>query len=451
MHVLGVLIFCWLCPMLVHAGKVLVFPVDGSHWVNMNVSVVRSTDSWYIKKFSPFYTSITLDMESGFDEDFLTAFIAELLDIQKGGMSVWKRFKLEMEQAKKTSEVQKKQSKLIEGLLENKALIQSLKDAEYDLVLTDPATPTGAILAQYLKLPLVFNVRWTSQGEGHFSIAPFPLSYVPIVGSELSDKMSFFERLLNVLIFGFAEYQIAQYLLPWFQCKPAKPLPQHLEDFVQSSGEHGVILMSLGTLIGELPPDLAEAITAAFAKLPQKVIWRYNGDRPGTLGNNTLLVDWMPQSDLLGHPKVKRFVAHGGTTGVQEAIYHGVPILGLPLVFDQYDNLFRIKERGAGKVIDVFTMNEDIFFQGIMERLSRLHRDQPIKPLDNALFWIEFVIRHKGAAHLRTESYKLPWYSYHSIDVILFLAAVVLVILGTFALLIKCLCSMFLRTKRKRD
>uniref|UniRef100_A0A3Q4H1T4 UDP glucuronosyltransferase 5 family, polypeptide B4 n=1 Tax=Neolamprologus brichardi TaxID=32507 RepID=A0A3Q4H1T4_NEOBR len=424
-------IFCWLCPMLVHAGKVLVFPVDGSHWVNMN----------------------------------------------KGGMSVWKRFKLEMEQAKKTSEVQKKQSKLIEGLLENKALIQSLKDAEYDLVLTDPATPTGAILAQYLKLPLVFNVRWTSQGEGHFSIAPFPLSYVPIVGSELSDKMSFFERLLNVLIFGFAEYQIAQYLLPCYEnliekyfgpdtdylsmfqadlwlmrvdfCKPAKPLPQHLEDFVQSSGEHGVILMSLGTLIGELPPDLAEAITAAFAKLPQKVIWRYNGDRPGTLGNNTLLVDWMPQSDLLGHPKVKRFVAHGGTTGVQEAIYHGVPILGLPLVFDQYDNLFRIKERGAGKVIDVFTMNEDIFFQGIMERLSRLHRDQPIKPLDNALFWIEFVIRHKGAAHLRTESYKLPWYSYHSIDVILFLAAVVLVILGTFALLIKCLCSMFLRTKRK--
>lgn len=523
MHWTCILIsFCWLCPTLVHAGKVLVFPVDGSHWVNMNViiqelhlrghqvSVVRSTDSWYIKESSPFYTSITLDMESGFDEDFLTAFIAELLDIQKGGMSVWKRFKLELELAKKNSEVQKKQSKLIEGLFENKELIQSLKDAEYDLVLTDPAIPTGAILAQYLKLPLVFNVRWTSQGEGHFSIAPSPLSYVPIVGSELSDKMSFFERLLNILIFGFAEHQIAQYLLPhyenliekyfgpdtdylsmfqadlWlmrvdfvfefprptmpnviymggFQCKPAKPLPQHLEDFVQSSGEHGVILMSLGTLIGELPPDLAEAITAAFAKLPQKVIWRYKGDRPGTLGNNTLLVDWMPQSDLLGHPKIKLFVAHGGTNGVQEAIYHGVPILGLPLVFDQHDNLLRIKERGAGKVIDVFTMNEDIFFQGIMEvltdpsygvnmqRLSRLHRDQPIKPLDNALFWIEFVMRHKGAAHLRTESYKLPWYSYHSIDVILFLAAVVLVILSTFALLIKCLCSMFLRTKHKRD
>merc|ERR1711931_255802 len=28
-----------------------------------------------------------------------------------------------------------------------------------------------------------------------------------------------------------------------FQCKPSKPLPQQLEDFVQSSGEHGVIVM----------------------------------------------------------------------------------------------------------------------------------------------------------------------------------------------------------------
>ncbi|XP_051800939.1 UDP-glucuronosyltransferase 2A2-like isoform X3 [Acanthochromis polyacanthus] len=248
-----------------------------------------------------------------------------------------------------------------------------------------------------------------------------------------------------------------------FQCKPAKPLPQHFEEFVQSSGEHGVIIMSLGTLIAELPHDLADEIASAFAQLPQKVIWRYKGSRPSTLGNNTLLVDWMPQSDLLGHPKTKLFVAHGGTNGVQEAIYYGVPIIGLPLIFDQRDNLLRIKVRGAGKIVDFSTMNEDIFFQAIqkvltepsyrmnMQRLSRLHRDQPIKPMDNALFWIEFVMRHKSAAHLRTESYRMPWYSYHSVDVMLVLAGVVLIILFTFAAFIKCLCSACLKRKSKRD
>ncbi|KAM3625968.1 uncharacterized protein V6R79_020532 [Siganus canaliculatus] len=514
---------CMLCPSLCYGGKVVVFPMDGSHWVNMNilieelhlrghqVSVVRSRDSWYVKENSPSYTSVTLDVESGYDESFLTKFVAKLLDIQRAGKSAWMRLELEKEQIQKSAEMYEKTGKLLEHLLGNKDLMQSLKDAKYDLVLTDPVTPTGVVFAHYLGLPLVLNARWTSHGEGHFAIAPSPVSYIPMTGSQLSNKMSFLERVLNMIILAYTEMFVTQFVLPiyngviqkylgpdvnyralfqaadiWlmrvdfvfefprptmpnvvymggFQCKPAKPLPQHLEDFMQSSGEHGVIIMSLGTLIGELPQDLADGIAAAFARLPQKVIWRYTGTRPAALGNNTLLVDWMPQNDLLGHPKTKVFVAHGGTNGVQEAMYHGVPILGLPLIFDQPDNLLRIKERGAGKIVDIFSMTEDIFYQGLwevlnepsytenMQRLSRLHRDQPMKPLDTALFWLEFVMRHKGAAHLRTESYKLPWYSYHSVDVMLFLAGVVLLILGTFAALIKCLCSKCVRRKSKRD
>lgn len=222
--------------------------------------------------------------------------------------------------------------------------------------------------------------------------------------------------------------------------------------------------MSLGTFVTDLPADITNEIAATFATLPQKVIWRHKGDRPATLGNNTLLVDWMPQNDLLGHPKMKLFVAHGGTNGVQEAIYHGVPVVGLPLFFDQYDNLLRLKERGAAKILTINTVDKDNnFLKAIqevlndpsyrmnMQRLSRLHRDQPMKPLDRALFWIEFVMRHKGAAHLRTESYKLPWYSYHSVDVILFLVTIALLVLFIFAGLV---CSCFrlcLKRKVKSD
>ncbi|XP_032416243.1 UDP-glucuronosyltransferase 2A1-like [Xiphophorus hellerii] len=513
----------WLCPVVVHSGKVLVLPVDGSHWVNMKVIieelhsrghqifVVRQTDSWYIKESSPFYTSINTDTESGFDEDFIKSFVTELLKIQREGKSVWTRIKLEMEQAQKISEFHIKSAKGLEKTFESKELIQSMQDENYDLALTDPALPMGVILAHYLKLPLVFNVRWTSHGEGHFSIAPSPLSYVPMTGTEMSDKMSFIQRVLNVMIFALNEYQIMWHVLPhyealftkyfgsdldylsmfqtadlWlmrvdfvfefprptmpnviymggFQCKPAKHLPQDLEEYVQSSGEHGVIIMSLGTLIGDLPHDLAEVIAGAFAKLPQKVIWRYKGVRPANLGNNTLVVDWMPQNDLLGHSKIKLFVAHGGTNGIQEAIYHGVPILGLPLIFDQPDNLLRIEVREAGKNIQISTMTEDTFLQGIqevltepsyrinMQRLSRLHRDQPMKPLDQAIWWIEFVMRNRGAAHLRTESYRLPWYSYHCVDVMLCLGGAVLVIFGVFAVLLKCLWRLCLKNKKKQD
>ncbi|XP_068506452.1 UDP-glucuronosyltransferase 2B1-like isoform X1 [Syngnathus scovelli] len=518
------LLLSTLCVTSAFGGKVLVFPLDGSHWVNMKVvieglhsrghqvDVLRTDDSWYIKEKSSLYTSITLDVESGFSKDSIIEFVEQLLRIQREGNSVWTRLKLEREQTEKASVMHEKTSKLLMWIFENKTMVESLRSAKYDLVLTDPAVPCGVILAHFLKLPLVLNVRWTSHGEGHLAIAPSPLSYVPLTGTQFSDKMSFFERVVNNLLFIFAEYQyskyiqlhydgvVQKYLSPdadyrslfqaadlWlmrvdfvfefprptmpnviymggFQCKPAKPLPDHLEEFVQSSGEHGFVIMSLGTLIGELPNDLADEIAAAFAKLPQKVIWRYKGAKPSTLGNNTLLVDWMPQNDLLGHPKMKLFVAHGGTNGVQEAIYHGVPILGLPLIFDQRDNLLRIVMRKAGKVLDIVTLDHDIFYQGIqeilsdpsyrnnMQRLSRLHKDQPIPPLDSALFWIEFVMRHKGAAHLRTESYQMPWYVYHSVDVLLFLSAVVLLILGALSTFTYWLCSkLCLKRKCKHD
>ncbi|XP_058485403.1 UDP-glucuronosyltransferase 2A2-like [Solea solea] len=504
-------------------GNVLVFPHDGSHWVNMKVlveelhsrghavTVIRVTDSWYISETSPNYNTVTLDIAAGFNEDFYRLLVSEVIKIKRNKGSMWAQLALAMNLKDRFYEFHKQVCEVVMYMFENKELIKSFQDAKYDVVLTDPANGGGVMLAHYLGLPLVFNARWTVHGEAHFAIAPSPLSYVPLPPSELTDEMTFFERVRNMLFyitrmhlyrqisaphysavskryFGpdvdyFSLFQAADLWLMrvdfvfefprptmpnvvymgGFQCRPAKPLPQHLEDFVQSSGEHGVIIMSLGTLIGELPHDLDDEIAAAFAKLPQKVIWRHKGDRPATLGNNTLLVDWMPQNDLLGHPKIKLFVSHGGTNGIYEAIYHGVPIVGIPIVLDQADNLSRLRARGVAMVIDISELDRETFQTAIqevlnepsyktnMQRLSSLHRDQPMKPLDSAIFWIEFVMRHKGAAHLRTESYRMPWYSYHSVDVILFLVTVALVILLLFSGLVRFCFRLCVKRKIKGD
>ncbi|KAL1248347.1 hypothetical protein QQF64_021665 [Cirrhinus molitorella] len=247
-----------------------------------------------------------------------------------------------------------------------------------------------------------------------------------------------------------------------FQCKPSKPLPPDLEEFVQGSGEHGVVVMSLGTLVKGLPSEITSEIAGGFAQLPQRVIWRHLGERPHNLGNNTLLVKWLPQNDLLGHPKTRAFVAHGGTNGIYEAIYHAVPVVGIPLLFDQFENMLRLKMRGAAKVLDVTKLDSQGFSAAVrevleqtsyrdnMQRLSRLHKDQPVQPQDSALFWIEYVMRHKGAAHLRTDSYKMPWYSYHSLDVMGFLLAVVLAVGGAVVLIIRYLCSKLCRRQKSK-
>lgn len=194
-----------------------------------------------------------------------------------------------------------------------------------------------------------------------------------------------------------------------------------------------------------------------------QVIWKHKGERPSTLGNNTLIVDWMPQKDLLGHPQIKVFVAHGGTNGLQEAIYHGVPVLGIPLFFDQYDNLIRLQERGAGKILELADVNGHSFEQGLnevlhgdsyrqnMQRLSSLHRDQQMGPMDQAIYWVEYVIRHKGARHLRTEAYKMPWYSYYCLDVMLLLLTAATGLLLSILAIFRFLCCRARRTTKTKQ
>ncbi|XP_053182149.1 UDP-glucuronosyltransferase 2A2-like [Scomber japonicus] len=510
--------------LLVNGGKVLVFPVDGSHWINMKaiieelhsrgheITVLRPSDSWYIKAESNLYKTITINSPSGFDEESFGSFINKLMLMRREGASIWTRMSLEYEYLLQFYQVNKQVVNMMTNVFEDKKLIQSLQDTKYDVFLTDPGLGGGVLLAHRLGLPLVFNVRWTIQGEAHLTIAPTPLSYVPVPPTRMTDKMTFPQRVWNVVYFLFTRFQIwyitdptygpfvHHYFGPdvhymelfqaadiWlmrndfifdfprptmpnviymsgFQCKPSKPLSKELEDFVQSSGEHGIIVMTLGTLVAKLPEDMTEDIAAAFAQLPQKVIWRHTGKRPSSLGNNTLLVDWLPQNDLLGHPKTRVFVAHGGTNGVQEAIYHGVPLVGLPLMLDQFDNFFRMEIRGVAKVVDISIMNKDNFLEALkevlyepsyrdkMKALSNLQRDQPMKPMDRAVFWIEFVMRHKGAPHLRTESYKMSFIQYHSIDVVAFLLAVILLVVTVFIAAVKFLWRrVFSRSKVKKE
>ena len=44
-------------------------------------------------------------------------------------------------------------------------------------------------------------------------------------------------------------------------------------------------------------------------------------------------------------------------------------------------------------------------------------RDQKESPLERAVYWIEYVIRHRGASHLRTATRKLSLYQRCLVDV----------------------------------
>ena len=73
---------------------------------------------------------------------------------------------------------------------------------------------------------------------------------------------------------------------------PAQPLSEELEEFMQSAGDDGVILVSFGTILGSLDENVLQMMATAFSRLPQKVIWKIKTGAflPFTLMRYTVLL-----------------------------------------------------------------------------------------------------------------------------------------------------------------
>ncbi|KAK9504741.1 hypothetical protein O3M35_011007 [Rhynocoris fuscipes] len=71
--------------------------------------------------------------------------------------------------------------------------------------------------------------------------------------------------------------------------------------------------------------------------------------------------------------------------------------------------------------------------------------------MDNAIYWIEYVIRHKGAPHLRPAVVDLYWYQSLMVDVILFYAIILITILYVMKLIIIIPCKLLKYLFKRKD
>jgi len=71
--------------------------------------------------------------------------------------------------------------------------------------------------------------------------------------------------------------------------------------------------------------------------------------------------------------------------------------------------------------------------------ISGLLKDRRRTPLEETCDWIEYVLRHGGARHLRPQVLNIPWYQYYLLDVIAFLVVVVALAVMLICLAFRCL------------
>lgn len=60
-------------------------------------------------------------------------------------------------------------------------------------------------------------------------------------------------------------------------------------------------------------------------------------------------------------------------------------------------------------------------------QLSKIFRDRPIRALEETIYWIEYIIRHQGAYHMKSSAIEISLFKYFLLDIFGFLLLVVIV------------------------
>ena len=68
-----------------------------------------------------------------------------------------------------------------------------------------------------------------------------------------------------------------------------------------------------------------------------------------------------------------------------------------------------------------------------VDKISKLFRDQKDDPVEKAVWWIEYVMRHGGTEFLRPHSLDLYWFQYICLDIAVFLLAIITFAFGAIS------------------
>ncbi len=141
----------------------------------------------------------------------------------------------------------------------------------------------------------------------------------------------------------------AHYVGPCLWDKPThEPPPAWLD---QVNGRDPVVYVTEGTAQTRAP-ILLQAACRGLAGSSLQVIMTTGRQRDpaqlklGPLASNIRVERWVAHSDLL--PKVSVAVTHGGSGTVLSALRAGLPLVVVPMQWDQLENAQRVVEAGAG-------------------------------------------------------------------------------------------------------
>ena len=156
-----------------------------------------------------------------------------------------------------------------------------------------------------------------------------------------------------------ADYERAQPLAPtWHRMESSvrtTEAPFSVDERVP--GEGRVVYLSLGSL-GCMDLALMQRLIDALAETEHRAVVSMGPLKDQMrLGPRMYGDEFLPQPSIL--PQCDLLITHGGNNTICEGFHFGLPMIGLPLFWDQYDNAQRLQEAGFGARLPTYDWEQD--------------------------------------------------------------------------------------------
>ncbi|XP_029669275.1 UDP-glucuronosyltransferase 2B9-like isoform X2 [Formica exsecta] len=312
-----------------------------------------------------------------------------------------------------------------------------------------------AVIIEIIKTPGLYSLahRFNAPLIGISSVKLYNYDYyllgAPVLPSHPSSwemgkatgfNLSFWERLNNFIQLWYYIYYVLNHFFAEQQAIAEKYLGKNIPDIRDIEKNMSIVLQNEQEAISFIRPTMSNIITfgnSHILKQPPalpKDLNKFLADAPNgfiymSLGTN------------IAHPKIRLFIYQGGLQSTEEAVYNTVPLIGIPVIADQYYNVKKMVSLGVAKELIFQNISREIVNASIIDilndkrykermlKLKAMNEDKPNNLLENAIWWIEFVIRHKDVSHFRCSIAYDPWYQRYDMDIIAVLSIAIFVIL----------------------
>ncbi|GMR60604.1 hypothetical protein PMAYCL1PPCAC_30799, partial [Pristionchus mayeri] len=229
------------------------------------------------------------------------------------------------------------------------------------------------------------------------------------------------------------------------------------------------ILISFGTVARAhaMPEEYKQTIRETVRRLPDTTfIWKYEKPEDKISAGIPNLVEstWVPQRDMLHDPRLTAFITHCGQGSTTESIDAGIPLIVIPVLADQTRNAHQLERNGIGlrlektdlaggdkleKAIREILTNDS--YRNNAKKTRQIIADRPFPMKEIFIRNMQFLAKYGPLRQLDHYGRHLNFFQYYLIDIIAFVAVILLSLLALVLFAIRSVLRRITLRKSKQD